>query len=55
VLEVERTENELASRRPAEPPDRGVHGMGRELFGTLRGAVSSPEEGAISFADGGGA
>jgi phosphogluconate dehydratase len=50
ILEVERTESELADRRPAAPPDRGVYGMGRELFGTLRGAVSSPEEGATSFA-----
>jgi phosphogluconate dehydratase len=55
VLEVERTENELADRRPAAPPNGGSHGMGRELFGTLRGAVSSPEEGATSFAAGGGA
>jgi phosphogluconate dehydratase len=55
VLEVERTENELAGRRPAAAPNGNVHGMGRELFGTLRGAVSSPEEGATSFAAGGGA
>jgi phosphogluconate dehydratase len=54
VLEVERTESELARRRPAAPPDSGFHGTGRELFATLRGAVSSPEEGATSFADGGG-
>jgi phosphogluconate dehydratase len=55
LLEVERTEDELALRPPATPPDRDVHGMGRELFGTLRGAVSSPENGASSFADSGGA
>jgi phosphogluconate dehydratase len=55
VLEVERTEDQLARRRAAAPPNRGVHGMGRELFGTLRGAVSSPEEGATSFAGRGSA
>jgi phosphogluconate dehydratase len=49
VLEVECTDHQLAIRPPVAPPDRGVHGMGRELFGTLRGAVSSPEEGASSF------
>ncbi|MDX6474168.1 MAG: phosphogluconate dehydratase [Gaiellaceae bacterium] len=53
ILEVERTESELARRRPAAAPDHGSHGTGRELFATLRGVVSSPEEGATSFADGG--
>jgi phosphogluconate dehydratase len=55
VLAVEGSNGELAGRRAAAPPDRFVHGTGRELFGTLRGAVSSPEEGASSFTNGGGA
>jgi phosphogluconate dehydratase len=49
VLEVHLTASRLARRRPARSPEGGVHGTGRELFTTLRGAVSSPEQGASSF------
>jgi phosphogluconate dehydratase len=49
LLEVELPADRLARRESAEPPDNGSHGTGRELFATLRGAVSSPEEGATSF------
>jgi phosphogluconate dehydratase len=50
VLEVELPADQLARRQLSVPPDRGVLGTGRELFATLRGSVSSPEEGATSFA-----
>jgi phosphogluconate dehydratase len=49
LLEVELPADRLARRKPAAPPERAVQGTGRELFTTLRGAVSSPEEGASSF------
>jgi phosphogluconate dehydratase len=49
VLEVELPAGRFARRRPAPPPNGTAHGTGRELFATLRGAVSSPEEGATSF------
>jgi phosphogluconate dehydratase len=52
VLDVELPASRLARRRPVAAPERGVHGTGRELFTTLRHAVSSPEEGASSFAVG---
>jgi phosphogluconate dehydratase len=50
VLEVEHADDWLARPGSARPPDNGIHGMGRELFGTMRDSVSSPEEGATSFA-----
>jgi phosphogluconate dehydratase len=49
LLEVELSADRLARRKPAPAPERAVQGTGRELFTTLRGAVSSPEEGASSF------
>jgi phosphogluconate dehydratase len=49
VLEVELPAGRLARRRPVPPPNGAANGTGRELFATLRGAVSSPEEGATSF------
>ncbi|QSP93543.1 phosphogluconate dehydratase [Marinobacter salinisoli] len=49
-LSVALSEVELAEREPQQPDLSGNrHGYGRELFGWMRRAVSTPEEGASFF------
>ena len=50
TLTVDVTEQELAERTPARADLAACHtGLGRELFGWMRRAASSPEEGASFF------
>lgn len=51
TLTLNVSEQDLASREPARPERRPGHhtGFGRELFGWMRRAASSPEEGACFF------
>jgi phosphogluconate dehydratase len=52
VLEVLVDAAELAGRSPAAAPAASVQGCGRELFGFMRAAFSSAEQGASVFAAG---
>ena len=52
VLEVLVDAAELADRLPAAAPAAGVQGCGRELFGFMRAAFSSAEQGASVFTAG---
>ncbi|WP_309043192.1 phosphogluconate dehydratase [Marinobacter sediminicola] len=52
TLDILVDETEFASREPAKPDLSGYQkGFGRELFGWMRRAVSTPEEGASVFGD----
>jgi phosphogluconate dehydratase len=46
ILRVEATADILGDRTPDVPNEHGGEGVGRELFGLFRHAVSTPEEGA---------
>jgi phosphogluconate dehydratase len=50
ILQVLVSEGELAKRNRAMIPDREHwHGMGRELFGSLRAQFTGAEQGACSL------
>lgn len=50
TLSIAVNEAEFAEREPAKPDLSGSHnGYGRELFGWMRRAISTPEEGASFF------
>ncbi len=50
ALEVKLSAAELAAREPAQPDLSGNQfGMGRELFGSFRTAVTGAEQGAMTF------
>jgi phosphogluconate dehydratase len=52
VLEVLVDAAELADRSPAAAPAAHAQGCGRELFGFMRAAFSSAEQGASVFTAG---
>ncbi|MBS1208548.1 MAG: phosphogluconate dehydratase [Proteobacteria bacterium] len=49
ILHVECDEAEFAARSPAQFAGTGQFGLGRELFGVMRNAVSGAEQGATVF------
>lgn len=49
LMHVEVSEADFASRAPAQFNKTGQKGMGRELFGVMRAAVSGAEQGATVF------
>ncbi|HBC23062.1 MAG TPA: phosphogluconate dehydratase, partial [Pseudomonas sp.] len=52
VLELLVDAAELADRLPVAAPAAGAQGCGRELFGFMRAAFSSAEQGASVFTAG---